>query len=120
MSSEIPGKVLALVDIRGHTIYIVRDENSSTVYMYERWSSDEDLVEIELGNVDDDKIYEELANRIDEELKLPKPVKGRLKAKLKELKLPITMRLVESGQVTILDIKGSKGKAQLVIRYSLQ
>ncbi len=120
MSEEIKGKVLAMIDIRGHVIYIVRDENTENVYMYEKWSADEDLVEIELGKIDDDKIYEEITNRIDEELKLPKPVKGRLKAKLKELKMPITARLVESNQTTILDIKGSRGKAQLVVRFSIQ
>ncbi len=120
MSEEIKGKILAMIDIRGHVVYIVKDENSQNVYMYERWSNDEDLVEIELGDLDDDKVYEEIVNRIDEELKLPKPTRGRLKAVLKDIKLPITARLVESNQVMILDLKGSRGKRQLIIRFSIQ
>jgi len=120
MSEEVRGKVLAMIDIRGHVIYIVKDESTENIYMYERWSTDEDLVEIELGKLDEDKIYEEIVNRIDEELKLPKPIKGKLKARLKELRAPITARLVESNQATILDIKGSRGKIQLVVRFSIQ
>ncbi len=120
MSEEVRGKTLAMLDIRGHTIHIVKDESTDSVYMYEKWSSDEDLVEIELGKVDESAIYEEIVNRIDEELKLPRSVKGRLKAKIKELKLPITARLVDREQVTILEIRGQRGNAQLLIRYSIQ
>ncbi|NPA24069.1 MAG: hypothetical protein GXO23_07230 [Crenarchaeota archaeon] len=120
MSEEVRGRTLAVIDIRGHTIHIVKDESTGNVYMYERWSEDEDLVEVELGTIDEEGIYEEIVRRIDEELKLPRPVRGRLKAKLKELKIPVSARLVEREQVTILDIKGQKGRAQLIARFSIQ
>ncbi len=116
----IQGKTLALIDIRGHYIEIVQDQETGNVYMYERWSQDEDVVEIELGKIGEEEVIEEVLKRIDEEFKLPKSIRGTLKAKIKQVKLPLTIRLVQEDRANILDVKGSKGKFQLAIKYFIQ
>jgi len=118
-SLMVQGKTLALIDLRGHVIQFVQDQ-SGNVYMYEKWSQDEDVIEVELGSLDEDQIVEEIVKRIDEEFKLPKPVRGALKAKIKQVKLPVTIRLMQEERANIVDIKGSKGKFQLAIKYYIQ
>ncbi|GEM_PF-5765528 len=120
VEKPIQGKTLALIDIRGHYIEIVQDQETGNVYMYERWSQDEDVVEIELGKIGEEEIIEEILKRIDEEFKLPKSIRGTLKAKIKQVKLPLTIRLVQEDRANILDIKGSKGKFQLAIKFFVQ
>ena len=120
VEKPIQGKKLALIDIRGHYIEIVQDQETGNVYMYERWSQDEDVVEIELGKIGEEEIIEEILKRIDEEFKLPKSIRGTLKAKIKQVKLPLTIRLVQEDRANILDIKGSKGKFQLAIKFFVQ
>ncbi len=120
VEKPIQGKTLALIDIRGHYIEIVQDQESGNVYMYEKWSQDEDVVEIELGKINEDEIIEEIVKRIDEEFKLPKSIRGTFKAKIKQVKLPVTIRLVQEDRANIIDVKGSKGRFQLAIKFFLQ
>jgi len=116
----VQGKCLALIDLKGHVIQIVQETSTGNVYMYEKWSQNEDVIEVELGNLSEEQVIEEIVKRIDEEFKLPKSVRGALKAKIKQVKLPVTIRLIQEDRANIVDIKGSKGKFQLAIKYYIQ
>ncbi len=115
----IQGRTIALIDLKGHVIQLVQDQ-SGNVYMYEKWSQDEDIIEIELGAISEDQVIEEITKVISEEFKLPKSVRGALKAKIKQVKLPITARLIQEERTNIVDIRGSRGKFQLAVKYYIQ
>ncbi len=115
----IQGRTIALIDLKGHVIQLVQDQ-SGNVYMYEKWSQDEDIIEIELGAISEDQVIEEITKVISEEFKLPKSVRGALKAKIKQVKLPITARLIQEERANIVDIRGSRGKFQLAVKYYIQ
>ncbi len=115
----IQGRTIALIDLKGHVIQLVQDQ-SGNVYMYEKWSQDEDIIEIELGAISEDQVIEEITKVISEEFKLPKSVRGALKAKIKQVKLPITVRLIQEERANIVDIRGSRGKFQLAVKYYIQ
>ncbi len=115
----IQGRTIALIDLKGHVIQLVQDQ-SGNVYMYEKWSQDEDIIEIELGAIGEDQVIEEITKVISEEFKLPKSVRGALKAKIKQVKLPITARLIQEERTNIVDIRGSRGKFQLAVKYYIQ
>ncbi len=115
----VQGKTLALIDLRGHVVQLVQDQ-SGNVYMYEKWSKDEDVIEVELGTISEDQVIEEIVKIINEEFKLPKPIRGALKAKIKQVKLPVTVRLIQEERANIIDIKGPKGKFQIAVKYYIQ
>lgn len=111
-------KTLAILDLRTHVIEWVREDDGNVTYI-EKWSGEEDHIVVELGNVSDDEVIEDLVKRLNDELKIPKPILGQIKAKIKQCKLPIVMKLVEQGMSNVIECKGSKGNFQVVIKYQI-
>jgi len=116
-SEEKKVKKLVLIDLK--TMYIEFIQEDDNIVMFEKWSGEEDTVEAELGNISENDLIEEILKRLNDEFKLPKPIAGELKARLKRIGFPITIRLIEQEKTNTLEIKGQKGNFQLVIRYQI-
>ena len=111
-------KTLVLLDLRDYQVeWYLGDDGK--VYSVEKWSGDEDVVEVELGEVDEEYVINEVIEKIGEELKMPRPILGTIKAKIKQIKLPVTIRLVEEEKVMRLKFTGSKGSFEVVISYKI-
>jgi len=116
-SEEKKVRKLVLIDLK--TMYIEFLQENDNIVMIEKWSGEEDTVEAELGSISENALIEEILKRLNDEFKLPKSITGELKARLKRIGFPITIRLIEQERTNTLDVKGRKGSFQLVIRYQI-
>ncbi|MFB6490821.1 MAG: hypothetical protein TU35_006210 [Thermoproteus sp. AZ2] len=106
--------VLAEVKLYDLVIKWVEEDGSVVRVEHERGEEDEALEELVEGDVVD-SIVEALSR----ELKLPPSVAGRIKAKLKEVGLPMAAELRNMGVANVLEVKGKKGVFSLKITYSI-
>jgi len=72
-----------------------------------------------LGNIDRDKLIDEVIEVLGRELKIPKAILGNVRARLKKLKFPITISLIEHELSNELLFKSTSESFKVIIRYQV-
>ncbi len=94
-------------------------QEDDTVIAVEKSEANEDSLIIDLGNIDRDKLIDEVVGVLGKELKIPKPILGNIKARLRKLKFPITINLIEHELSNELLFKSTSESFKVIIRYQV-